>query len=233
MSIKKINRALYSDAKKYLDVKSMFPNSKNVGRNGLTEYQAKKIKRELKRLTALAGGAHYLERDFVKIRRTKSAREYMDDGVLPKHARGILLPGGEKINSGVTIKNGTVFFRRGLRESALFQLSAITEKSLEKSLKKYSKIINDENHISYIETSGGKITGISIKNKRDRWERHQIPGVAFDPEEEKTALDKITEIALMIYNKYADMAKAGEYRENGRIAANPSKWGMKLLIEKK
>lgn len=234
-----IRRELYSKARKYLDMKSLFPNSEYVGRAPLTDYQAKKISKELRHLIGMAGGEHYLEKDFVKVRRTKGAREYIENNMLPKSAKGILLPGGEKINKGVSIKGGAVHYLRGDAELSQYPLDARTEKTLEKSIRQHGAMIERENNFSYIGTSGGKISGVEVLQQNNRWKREPFPQTSGA---EEGATDQIVNLSLSLYLKYAAMAKAGEFRKDrtdarGRVhtrrkAAHPKKWGMTLIIEK-
>ena len=182
---KAARRALYSEARKYLDIKSLFPKSEIDWRN-LSDYQARKISEEFRHLVGVAGGLGYLKKDFVKVRRTKGARKYIGDAMLPKSARGILLPGGAKMNSNVSIRNGGVFYSRGLSSQAAFPLDALTAASLEKSIRQHADYIRNPDNLSYIGTAGGKITGVNILKNRGQWLRQSIGGIdAYEYEEDE------------------------------------------------
>ncbi len=225
-------RALHSEAKKYLDVKSLFPKSDYDGRKPLTDYQAKKVSKELRHLAGVAGGMKFLEKDFVKVKRTKDAKKYIVDSMLPKSSKGILLPGGEKINSGVTIKEGAVFFQRGTRSQVVFPLNAVNESNLEKSIRAKSDYIKNPENVSYIATSSGTIKGVKVLHGNNRWENVSVHGVDAELEGEQSEED-IVELAAALFNKYAAMSKEHATRANGRRAVHPSKWGLSLLIERK
>lgn len=241
-------RALYSEARKYLDMKILFPESKNVGKKPLTDYQAKKISKELRHLAALTGGesrldklipalkagTHYLANDFVPVRRTKSAPDYFADALIPASSKGVLLKGGKKVNSGVTIKNGALFYNRGGTHQAAFPLNAINEIELEKSIRAHSGYINNPDNVTYLGTAGGTITGVNVlvNEKRGLWKRER--GVSIDAGlEGDDSEDEVVAIALSIFLKYEAMANNGELRAKRGRAVHPSKWGMSLIIEAK
>lgn len=223
MSNKLSKRAVYEQARKYLDIKSVFPKSSGVGRGGnLTDYQAKKLASVLKELKTAAGGDKYLEQSFVPIRRTKAAREYIQNIGLPKSARGVLLAGGEKVNSGLTVRKGALYYNRGDRSQAHFPLDARTENTLENSIREKTGFINNPANVPYIATHGGAIKGLSVDAEL----------------EGDDAVELLTGLALEIYSKYKMLADAGAYRptdekHGARKAAHPSKWGLSLLVEAK
>lgn len=242
---KQSRRALLKYAADYIDIKSLFPKSNIDLRKPLTDYQNAKLARELKHLSAVAGGANdkkhptlgikitpsWMEKSFVPVKRTKGAKQYITDSMLPKSAKGILLPGGKKINSGVSIKDGAIFFNRGQSAQAMFPLDAVSEKKLEKSIRANSDYINNPDNVSYIATASGKITGVNVLHGKNKWERVGVFGTV--TETGYDAVDDITKIARDIFNKYAMMAKEKAMRANGRRAVHPSKWGMSLLVEQK
>ena len=232
MSTKKqIRRALYSEAKKYLDIKSILPKS-NIDYRNLTDYQAKRISKELRHLYGVAGGKHYLESTFVKIKRTKAAKEYIVDSMLPKSAKGVLLPGGTKINSEVRVKDGALFYKRGASYQGNFPIDATSEKTIKKSIRANAGYINNSDNVSYIGTAGGKVQGVNVLHKRGKWERVKVGGTdAYYSEED--SVDEIENVAVSLFIKYSAMAAGNERRMNGRIAAHPNKWGMTLIVEKK
>lgn len=227
MSNKKIDtRELYRQGKQFLDIKAMFPKSSGVGRGGnLTPYQARKIKSTLAELKKAAGGNKYLNDTFVKIRRTKGAREYIESIGLPKYSRGVLLPGGEKINSGVTARGGALHYTRGDRPQMQTPLDAVTEKRLRADIRRYAPYINNPDNIPYIITHGGKINGLSVDAEL----------------EGDDAVELLEQVAGELYNKYAILADNKDYRpEKGRVrgkdhgkrkAAHPDEWGLSLLVE--
>lgn len=239
MSIKKnaARRALYSEAKKYLDIKSIFPKSE-INWQRLTDYQAKKLSRELKYLYDAAGGNDQLhrkknlERDFVKIRRASSAKKYITDSIMPNSSRGVLLPGGKKINTNVSIKNGVLFYQRGAAFQANFPIDATSEKTISNSLRQNAGYVNNAENLSYVGTSGGKINGVNVLQRNGKWARVAV-GMTDGDDIENEPIDDIENVAVSLFIKYSAMSTGNELRQNGRIAAHPNKWGMVLIVEKK
>lgn len=223
MSNKISKRAVYEQARKYLDIKSVFPKSSGVGRGGnLTDYQARKLAGILKELKTAAGGDKYLEQSFVPIRRTKGAKEYIESIGLPKYSKGVLLAGGERVNSGLTVRGGALYYTRGERPQAHFPLDTRTENTLEKSIMEKAGFINNPENVPYIATHGGAIKGLSVNAEL----------------EGDNAAELLNTLAQEIYSKYKMLADAGAYRPADsthglRKAAHPSKWGLSLLVEAK
>lgn len=229
ISKRELSRQLFNTVDKFLDVRALFPKTKLDMRKGFTLKQMDKIAREARKFAQLAGGERYLENDFAPVKKTKAARDYMDKVGLPKQARGVLLPGGSKIKGGVTVgKDGGLHYMAGEREQSQFPLDFATERTVEKSLRAHSKKINQPDTVSYIATHGGK-----IYNRKNNIPPPEVFGDEEYEEdgEEKDATDLIVENAIELHNKYAEMAAAGAFRANGRLAAHPSKWGAVLITE--
>ncbi len=226
----KQRRELYTTAKKYLDIKSLFPRSKNIGKAPLTDYQQRKISKEIRALTNLAGGITFLERDFIKINRTKTMKEYLKNAGIPKASKGVLLSGGDKINKKVTIKSGVLFYERGGLATSQYPLDASSERNLKKSMRAKKKHISRPENSSYLATAGGKINNAYYKRRGEYFPSpSEVDGADSD------AYDLIEELSLTLYDRYSALAAAGEMRprEKGGRAIHPSKWGMALVIERK
>lgn len=213
MSISKKQHAKIIEARKYINMGALFRDGKPLYRD-LTPYKIKKINKAMKDLIGYAGSEYYLKRDFVSLRKTKRLQRYNDMIGVPRWAAGVMISGGEKVNRDVVIgKNLELAYKRGegdifkLREGVA--LDARTEKTLIKSIKKYSKKIM-ENDFTMLAVNGNYIGRKYIK---------------------ESAEELIIEKALYLYNKYEGMAQRGEKRSNGRLAASMKKWGIQLLWE--
>lgn len=210
MSISKKRHKKIIEARKYVNVKVLFKDGAPKF-SELTEYKTKKIINAYNNLIALAGGKHYLERDFIPLRKTKRLQKYNREIGVPAYAAGVMIGGGAKVNKDVVIsKKLHLVYKRGIygREGA--PLDARTEKTLIKSIKKYKEKINSAEY-TMLATNGNYI---GYKNKKGH-----------DP------LDLLTEKALYLFNKYEPMFKAGALRDNGRKAAKMTDWGLQLLWE--
>lgn len=218
-----VRRAIYNEAKKYFDVKAMFPKSEAVGRAPLTDYQLKKVKKELNALTKMAGGRNHLERDFIKVRRTKSAIAYIEKSGLASQSKGILLAGGISVNSNISIRGGALHYLRGMRPQMQYPINAVSEKTMLNDLRGFSGFVNNPANNPYIATAGGKINA--------------MPASVDATLEGDDAINLLCKLASKIYNKYSDGAAAGLMRREGTKHAtkmvHPSKWGLSLLIEAK
>lgn len=216
-----LRRGLFSEAKQFIDIHALFPKSKNVGRAPLTDYQARKIRKELGAFYAHAGGIDHAKRDAVTIKRTAAAKQYLKDAGYPASAKAVFLPGGEKSNGNISFKGGMLRFTRGEIKISQYPIDAITEHAMLKSIRSHATDINQENSFTYIATSGGKITITGTSKKLEK----------------NITLDEVERKAKELYSRYASLADAGLNRperigKGARRAAHPSKWGMTLWIEK-
>lgn len=162
--------------------------------------------------------------DIVPIGRGR--KKFLIDNGYPVFARGVDLPGGEKINSDVHYTGGKLFYTRGNERRIRTRIYTDgTEDDLIKSVK---DILRDKprNWRTSI-TASGRVIG-SAQNLTNK--------------------AAITE-ALYIWHKYSDMA--GQYFEQGedgnymrarrnkdgttylQKVAHPSEWGMGILFEQK
>lgn len=217
-------KSLYSEAKNFLNMKALFPRSKNVGRNGLTDYQVKVVKREMRKLIAQAGSLDYLRKSFVKLRRTKSAVEYMQRAGVPKASRGVIIAGGEGMIKKARVRRGFLIYERGHLPTAIFPINAVSEKSIRYDMSQLAGVINNPQSTPYLCTAGGKIVAAEVT------QRGRQIGYMDATNPDKSSV--LTEAALNLFLKYEAMAKMNMLRSNGRRAVHPSRWGLSVLVEK-
>lgn len=225
--IKTIQRKeLYSIAKKYIDISELFPKSK-INARKLSDYQAKKIARELHKLERMAGGWDYLQRDFQPVRRTKAAREYMDRAGINQAARGVIINQKGPDITGVRFANGMLLYKRAKIDTATYPIDATSEENVRASIREIALAITNPENYASLHTPGGKIVN-AYATRRGRTRLYEdFP----TPQNEMDEL--LEEAAVNLYNKYSMLASAGAIRENGRRAAHPSRWGMAVRIERK
>lgn len=210
----KNDKQLIKDARQFFDFSELFPASKIDARRELTKYQRGKIKSSMNNLITLAGGLNHLKRDFIKMPSSESRKRFAAETGLPKGARGVMIPGGGKINKRVSFKRGHLVFKRGTAEGLykFVPLDASTERAFESSMRKRIKQNLPMHEFISLGTYGGEIRYTARKT-----DEHKMP-------------DLFIEKAMGIYNMYAALSAAGIKRDNGRIAAHPSSWGLGLLV---
>lgn len=219
---KKAVSTLYHYAEKYIDLKHLFRDGKPKI-SDLTDYKIKKIKSAIKHVTALAGSKFYLERDFVKIKRTTRLRKYNTAVNTPKWVGGVIIRGGVKHNQKIHItKNLELSYIKGVYDVLSAPLDAISEKTLIASIEKHRKRIEREK-ATYIGTNGNYI----------------FPSYS----EGRSPTDKIIEKSLFLFSKYNAMAENSEVRygvdnRTGKkyskgVAQKMDRWNYSLLWERK
>jgi hypothetical protein len=208
----KQNNELLKYASKYVDMNVLFKDGKPKV-SDITDYKRKKIRKALNTLIALAGSVHYLERDFIPVRRTKRLRAYNNEAGQPIWSAGVMINGGVKHNGKVHItRKIEIAYIRGEYDYTSAPLNALNEDTLKTSIKKHRERIETEN-ATYIGTNGNYL-------RPSYTEGH-------------TPTELILEKALFLQNKYGGMAARGEKRSNGRLAASMDKWGISLLWQSK
>lgn len=225
-------KLLKKDVEKYISVKSLFPNARPNFKTGLTEYQAKKIRKAIKNVKNILGEN---QNQIVPIGRGR--KKYMEQAGLPVYMRGVALSGGEKQNSDVKYIAGELRYKRGKNKSprSIIRLdTAHGEDGLIKSLK------------AELKKRGKRKTALTANNR------------AMAAHQNMNTNQLIIKEALYIYNKYESaysISGTGAvnedtenvpsgfiiigkeiYRDRGKRhgltkVARPSDWGMGLLFE--
>jgi hypothetical protein len=216
-------------ANKFIDVKTLFPKSKIDLRKKPTPYQTKKIRAAVREFEKFAGDSRFLEKDFVKVKRTKSALDFMKKAGYPKGARGVLLPGGSEKYKDVKIQKGVLFYERGGLASGVYPLDATSQDTFSMDLQAHRYLISAEGYRAYLQTAGGRLKTGVVK-VRGAWLR--------DPSrtpysEDGDGFEDFYQSAMGTFEYYAALHQAGGTRTNGRLAAHPSKWGLSVLLEQK
>lgn len=211
-------RELYHFAEKYIDIKTLFPRSKVVHKTP-SDYQRRKIKQAMDAIVADAGGLSHLVRDFIPMPRTKALKEFNKKSGAPVYQRGVMIAGGRAINQNVSIANGALSYTRGDSQRKIYALDAATAESLAANIRAHKRSINSVSHIPYITTNGQSIAGLSVSATAQKGEPI-------------SATDLLIKVATALHVKYSRMAEVGEKRDNGKMAAHPTKWGMGLMLDR-
>ena len=194
---------LKKEARKFIDIKKLFPNSAIDLRKKLTPYQTRKIKQSIAEVKQFGGGKI---NQFVVMRAGRA--KYMRDNGLPVWLRGIFLPGGEKINRDLHYIKNEVRYTRGGAARARTELDTSGDEQV--LLKSADKILKNRKRRTTALTANGFVIG-SAQNMRTN--------------------ELIKKEAVHIFLKYSTMYENEEFRE-GKYkttkAAHPSDWGTGL-----
>lgn len=224
-----MSNRIHHIANKFIDVKVLFPKSKIDLRKTPTPYQTKKIRAAMREFEKFAGSSRYLEKDFVQIKRTKPAREFMEKSGYPKAARGVLLQGGAAVNRNVQVKKGVLLFERHGVASGSYPLNAESQEAFSADLLRHRYLIEEQRFRAYLSTAGGRIKS-GVANLRGRW----LADPAFSPDtEENTEFNDFYNSAMGTFEYYAALTESGGMRANGRRAAHPSRWGLSVVLEER
>ena len=171
-------------------------------------------------ITRGAGGTKFLENDFIPMRATAALRAHNKTLGINPAFRGVLIPGGAKMNADVKLIKGELSYRRGDGPRQTFvPVDAQTERRFRSSMKKTSENMRGRFDFITLATYSGEIKTFSAKTA------------------EAGSVEVMRKASAELWNRYAGMTSRGETRtrkEGNRtiskgLAAHPSKWGLGLL----
>lgn len=154
--------ALKHRAKKYIDLKYLFPRCKPDLRKKLNKSQVAKINKALDAIEKNYGGFNQI----VPI--NKGRTKYMDKTGTPRWVKGIPLPGGEKQNIDLNYVDGELKYKRGkkhLAERAIIEIdTAHGEEGVKISVK---KILKKKKGRKVLATANNRVIGEFLPRMSD------------------------------------------------------------------
>lgn len=220
MSKKNKTRALYAEARRFLNLKMLFPK-KIPSANNISEYQAKKMRAALREFHA-ATAAFGDRGDFIRLRPSKGLILHNQKTGAPIYSAGVFVRGGAKTNKNVTVRGGALHYTRGDAEKgtkfAIYPVSlknrdaiAPQVQGLIPTIRKYKK-----SQLS----SFGSVVGYGLKFNNN-----------FEGVSDENLADEMLEEIYYLHDQYLTLFETGKNRprEGRGKASNPALWNFGII----
>ncbi len=223
---------LKAEAKKYLNLKDLFPRHKPDLRTKLSEYQVKKIRSAIKQVKHNSG--EYFNQ---VVPMGHGRKKYMKQAGLPIWQAGIPLSGGAKKNKKLNYVKGELRYERGEHNAQRAIIEIDTRHGEEGVIKSMKAILKNRKGRRVHATANNRVIGSTMPKMNDKifisetlavFNKYENAFKANGLVDQNT--EDIPENLFVDENNEVWRYIGGDVKKPVKVAP-PSEWGMGILFE--